>query len=106
VHNQGKEHHLQVRSLTVLLALAACTSCGGRGQATPDPTLSPTIEQAVAARTPELMRIQGVVGVGQALCEGAPCIRVYVRTAEVARALPDRLDGYRVEAVVTGMIRL
>jgi hypothetical protein len=67
--------------------------------------VSRTIEEAIAARTPELLRLTGVVGVGQALCDGSPCIRVYVRTAEAVRDLPARLDGYPVSPVVTGLVR-
>lgn len=64
-----------------------------------------TIEQVLAAHTPELLRIEGVEGVGQGLCEDAPCIRVYIRRPEVAGRLPGRLDGYPVSPVVTGVIR-
>ena len=88
--------------------LAACSPSGGERAQDPEleeAAVSRSIEEVVAARTPELMRIEGVEGVGQALCEGQPCIRVYIRTAAVERHVPQRLDGYRVSTVVTGMIR-
>lgn len=64
------------------------------------------IEDVLARRTPELMRIEGVAGVGQALCDGAPCIRVYVIDAAAQARVPARLDGCPVSTVVTGPIRM
>jgi hypothetical protein len=63
-----------------------------------------TIEQVLARHAPELMRIEGVEGVGQALCDGQPCVRVYLRDAAAASRVPRELDGYRVDTVVTGGI--
>lgn len=65
----------------------------------------PPIEQVLARRTAELMRIDGVEGVGQALCADQPCIRVYIRTETVRERLPRELEGYTVSAVVTGPVR-
>lgn len=67
--------------------------------------MTETIEQVLVRRTPELMRIVGVQGVGQGLCDGTPCLRVYVIDAAAAERLPAMLDGYRVSSVVTGVIR-
>ena len=64
-----------------------------------------TIEDVLARRAPELMRIDGVEGVGQALCDTTPCIRVYIRTDTVAARLPRTLEGYAVDPVVTGTVR-
>jgi hypothetical protein len=47
-----------------------------------------------------------VAGVGQALCDGAPCIRVYVIDAAAQARVPARLDGCPVSTVVTGPIRM
>ncbi|MGH7476747.1 MAG: hypothetical protein ACRELD_10685 [Longimicrobiales bacterium] len=67
--------------------------------------MSRPIEQVLEEHTPRLMRIAGVVGVGQALCAGAPCIRVYIVDQASAAQLPKTLDGYAVSPVVTGTIR-
>lgn len=63
------------------------------------------IEDVIARRTPELMRIPGVTGVGQALCAGAPCIRVYISSDSARARIPQELDGYAVSVIVTGIIR-
>ena len=63
------------------------------------------IEEVLAARTPELMQREGVIGVGQGLCDERPCIRVYVANDSIAALLPDSLDGWPVSSVVTGQVR-
>lgn len=68
-------------------------------------TVSSDIEDVLARRTPELMRIEGVAGVGQALCDGKPCIRVYVLDAAAQTRIPASIDGVRTSAVITGQIR-
>jgi len=105
---EGQGGTLQLRTTTFLLGLAAaCTGGGGPAERRlPERAMEqPSIEQVVATRTAELLRIEGVQGVGQALCDKEPCIRVYLRSADVAKLLPQRLDGYRVDGVVTGEFR-
>jgi hypothetical protein len=63
------------------------------------------IEDVLRRHTPELMRIEGVQGVGEAVCDGTPCIRVYVLDAAAEARVPARVDGVRVSAVITGPIR-
>lgn len=63
------------------------------------------IEGVLARRTPELMRIEGVQGVGQALCDSVPCIRVYVLNAAAQERVPPRVDGIPISTVITGIIR-
>lgn len=70
------------------------------------------IEEVQEAHTPAWMELPGVVGTGIGLCdreEGAdpprePCIRVFLSRAspEAEEAIPERVEGYRVELVVTG----
>jgi hypothetical protein len=67
--------------------------------------VSESIEQVLVRRTPELMRITGVQGVGQGLCDGTPCIRVYVADSAAIARLPATLDGHVISPVVTGVIR-
>jgi hypothetical protein len=98
---------LQLSRTVFVLALAACSANGSERERHPgeERGVGRTIEEVLAARAPELMRIEGVEGVGEGLCDAAPCVRVYVRAPEVARRLPERLDGYEVSWVVTGEIR-
>lgn len=48
-----------------------------------------------------------MVGTGVGLCEGDPCIKVFVseRTPEVEREIPGEVEGYTVRVEVTGPFR-
>jgi hypothetical protein len=61
--------------------------------------------EVLAEHAPTLLRIDGVEGVGEGLCDGRPCLRVYLRSADVAVFLPRELGGYPVSTVVTGVVR-
>jgi len=65
------------------------------------------LEEVLAERTPEWMDVPGVVGTGIGLCDGEPCIVVYVsaRTPEVERGIPAQVEGHRVRIEETGPIR-
>jgi hypothetical protein len=64
------------------------------------------IEEVLAAHTDSLMAIDGVTGVGQALCDDRPCLRVYVlaRTAALEERLPEEIEGYPIDIAETGPI--
>ncbi len=66
-----------------------------------------SITQALAEATPELMKIEGVVGTAQGLCEGAPCIKIYVakKTPELLRQIPATIAGHPVVIEETGEFR-
>jgi len=55
----------------------------------------------------DLMSIPGVLGAGQGLCEGKPCIKVFVikKTPELVQKNPDTLDGYPVVIEETGEVK-
>lgn len=55
----------------------------------------------------DLMSIPGVVGAGQALCEGKPCIKVFVikKTPELEQTIPKTLEGYQVVIEETGEVK-
>lgn len=93
------------RAWLVALLLAACSSGGADRTGGEDEAVAADIEAVLERRTPELMRIEGVQGVGQALCDGSPCIRVYVLDAAAQARVPARLDGIPVSTVITGVIR-
>lgn len=85
--------------------------CTQGGDVEPDrreramPTRS--IDEVLSAHRDSLMAVAGVVGIGQGLCEGEPCIRVYAAemTPEIERRVPDTLEGYAVDVEVTGPIK-
>ena len=64
------------------------------------------IEDALKEYTNALMSIPGVVGTGQGLCDGKPCIRVLVvkKTRELEEKISERLEGYPIMIDETGEI--
>ena len=68
---------------------------------------SKPIAEVLKEHTKSLMTVPGVVGTGQGLCEGKPCIKVFVieKTPELENRIPDILDGYPVAIEETGPIK-
>ncbi len=66
-----------------------------------------SVESVLDAHSPALMAHPEVVGTGVGLCNGSPCIKVFVtaRSAELQRRIGAEIDGYRVDLVETGPIR-
>ena len=50
----------------------------------------------------ELMAIPGVVGLGEGVRDGTPCIKAYVTSEAAALELPDELEGVPVVAANSG----
>ena len=65
-----------------------------------------TIEQALADHTDSLMSLPGVVGTAQGLCDGQPCIKVFIvkKTPELLRQIPAEIEGYTIAVEETGEI--
>lgn len=68
---------------------------------------SKSIEQVLKEHTPDLMAIPDVVGTGQGLCNGKPCIKVLVAnmSQQVNQKIPSKIEGYEVKVEVTGPFR-
>ncbi len=68
---------------------------------------SRTIETVLKEHTRELLSLPGVVGTAQGLCDGKPCVKVYVnaKTPELQRNIPAELEGYPVAVEETGELR-
>ena len=64
-----------------------------------------TIDAVLAQHNDSLMALPGVVGTAIGLCDGAPCIRVFVKDSAAARntRFAERLDGYQVRVEVSGV---
>lgn len=95
-------------TVVLLLAFAPLACSGGRqsdGDGKKDmPESDKTIEQVLSEHTDEWMSIPGVTGTGLGKCGEELCIRVFV-TREldgVREKIPQRIDGYIVEVVLTG----
>lgn len=58
-------------------------------------------------RTERLMGMPGVVGVAQGLCDGKPCIKVFVvkATPALVKAISASVEGYPVDIEETGELR-
>ena len=65
---------------------------------------SRTIEDVLKKYTSDLMAIPGVIGTGQGLCDGEPCIKVFLikNTRESGDKIPKELEGFKVEVEETG----
>jgi hypothetical protein len=69
--------------------------------------VSPKIEEVLKQNTNPLMSIPGVIGTGQGLCDGKPCIKVFVikKTAELDNKIPGEIEGYKVIIEEIGILR-
>jgi hypothetical protein len=65
------------------------------------------ISQVLREHTDELMSLPGVVGTGEGLCDGRPCIKVYVikKTPELEQEIHRLLDPYPLSIEETGRFR-
>ena len=66
-----------------------------------------TIEDTLERHSAELMAVPGVVAAAQGLCDGEPCIRVFVekRSDEIDRSVPKSIEGYKVVVEESGEVR-
>ena len=98
-----------VRICLIAIALLAFTPAdiniaGYRGK---NPMAAETIKEVLKKHTKDLMSMPGVVGTGQGLCEGKPCIKIFVieKTPDLDQKIPKTLDGYTVVIEETGPIK-
>ena len=80
---------------------------GTRSDKATDPMPDKTLKQVLEIHAPRLMALPGVVGTGEGVCAGTPCIKVFVtgRTPALVRDVGTAIDGYPVEFVETGEFR-
>jgi hypothetical protein len=66
-----------------------------------------TIQEVKNTHEKGWMALPGVTGVGIGLCDGEECLRVFLThpSPEAREAIPERIEGYRVELEVTGAVR-
>jgi hypothetical protein len=65
------------------------------------------VGELLRKHTDELLSLPGVVGTGQGLCDGRPCIKVYVvkKTPELEAEIHRLLDPYPLSIEETGRFR-
>ena len=64
-----------------------------------------SIEQAQQELADELMRRDGVSGVGIGAHKGEPCLKVYVSDSGPEKGIPSRYEGHPVRVVGGGPFR-
>lgn len=69
--------------------------------------MSQDISAALERLSRQIMTLPGVAAIGESLCDGEPCLRVYVvdLTPEVEARIPSSFEGYRVVVEQSGEIR-
>lgn len=85
------------------LSLAACRTAPGK-DSMPAPPSRPLVE-VLAAHTPELMAIPGVVGTAESrTSDGRPCVLIMLAgdSPELRAKLPREIEGWPVVVEVTG----
>jgi hypothetical protein len=92
-------------TLLVAIGIAGCRPSTEKETVTPAP--SRTLTEVLAAHTPELMAIPGVVGTAESrLDDGRPCVLILVKrlTPELRERLPKQLEGWPVKIEESGEI--
>ena len=108
--HRGGTHTVMIFKITMLIIIIVITfvSCSTNnvGSREKNPMPQKTIQDALKEGNRRLLSVPGVVGTAQGLCDGKPCIRIYVlrRTPELVRQIPDMIDGYPVVVEETGAI--
>ena len=97
-------------SLAILLMSSipfAGENFGGHSNSKRSPMVAKAIDEVLREHVKPLMSIPGVVGAGQGLCEGKPCIKVFVikMTPDLDQKIPNTLEGYQVVVEETGEIK-
>jgi hypothetical protein len=93
----------------VILSIFFISHAGEKSDILPEgnPMTAKPIDEVLRTHAKAIMSIPGVVGIGQGLCEGKPCIKVFVikKTQELDQKIPSVLEGYPVAIEETGKIR-
>ena len=95
-------------SLVILFIFStSCTSEKFDIRSKGNPMPAKAIDEVLKENTKAIMSIPGVVGTGQGLCEGKPCIKVFVikKTPDLDQKIPNTLEGYQVVIEETGEIK-
>lgn len=96
---------LILMGILIFIFLSACTKKTLDDGESDMPKYS--IEEVLKKHSVRLMAIPRVVGVGQGLCDGKDCIKVFVeaKSQELERRISTEIDGYTVDLVESGEIK-
>lgn len=72
-----------------------------------NPMATKAINEVLKEHSKAMMSMPGVVGTGQGLFEGKPCIKVFVikKTPDLEEKIPKTLEGYPVVIEETGKVK-
>lgn len=103
---------LEVCALALAATVAGCAPAGeetSSGEPAPgvELAMSDSLERAQARVTRKVIDMEGVTGTAMGLCNGQPCIKVYLESdsSSLRSRLPRSESGFPVVAEVTGRIR-
>ena len=65
------------------------------------------IEEVLKEHSKAIISVPGVIGIGQGVCEGRPCIKIFVieKAPDLNQRIPETLSGYSVVIEETGRVR-
>ena len=95
-------------AFAALMFLWFVAACDEEGTPAENTSMEPRpIEVVLEEHTPRLMAISGVNGTGLGLCNGRPCIKVFVieKTPALEAQIPSLLEGHEVAIEETGEFR-
>jgi hypothetical protein len=66
----------------------------------------PNVAEIINRHAQKLMSIPGVVGLGESLCNDAPCISIYLENDSpgLLQQIPSQLEGIPTKLRITGQI--
>jgi len=98
---------IAIGSLVPAIIVVSCANKSADGHKGVNSIPAKTIEEVLKTHTGYLISIPGVVGTAQGLCDGKPCIKVFVakKTPELEQKIPHTLGRYLVVIQETGKIR-
>lgn len=93
--------------MILFCSMVTCANESGKNRGEGTQVSRKTIEEVLKVHTSELMSIPGVVGTGQSLCDGQPCIKIFVskKTVQLEKKIPKNLEGYTVVIQETGKFK-
>lgn len=93
--------------ILICSSVTVCTNQNGKDWEEGKQMVQKPIDEVLKESTTKLMSLPGVVGTAQSLCEGRPCIKVFVskKTEKLERKIPKTLEGYPVVIQETGKFK-
>ncbi len=96
-----------IATLLLAIIVVSCADNPADGHKGVNSIPAKPIEEVLKTHTGRLISIPGVVGTAQGLCDGKPCIKVFVakKTPQLEQKIPHALAGFPVVIQETGEIR-